>query len=337
MKAFLRRKIPSLVAALSLLCAAASAAPADFTFVVFPDTQYMVSSDLRHDRDVPMWKSMCEWVVANRGAQNIRAVLSVGDVTDHADPAEFGVASAGYRLLEAAGIPCVPIVGNHDYDLGPGNGTGYGARNRKVNAFDAAFGPARFTGKSWYGGSLDDSDANYYVTIEAEGSRFLVVALELFARPRAVEWAAQVIDDHPGADVIILTHGYMQPNGTLIKRWQSGGPGIYGLEDGCDGEELWDRLVRRKPRTIAVICGHRSGPPHVAHRTDTGDRGNAVHGVLFDYQGANRGDGWVGLLRFRPSLRTIEVSSYRTYAPSGLGGDPEAPAVTLPWAAGTVP
>jgi hypothetical protein len=307
--------------------ASRATAQKDFTFVIFPDTQYMVEFEAITDV-VPMWTSMCQWVVKNRKAQNIQAVLSVGDVTDDAVSAQFEVASEGFRLMETAGIPCVPIVGNHEYDLARGMVGGSGARDRRVTGFDSVFGPSRFEGKSYYGGSLNGSHANYYITLSVGKSKFLIVALEFFPRQEAVAWASRVIDAYPDAETIILTHAYLHSDGTRIGKY---GPEGYGLNDDCSGEDLWDRLIRRKPNILAVVSGHIGAAPHATYRSDTGDGGNTVHAIKVNYQRSNWGDGWVGLLKFRPSLGTIEMSSYRTWAPSGLGYDPDAPMYSLPW------
>ncbi len=199
-----------------------ASAQRDFTLVVFPDLQYMVANDvLLRGRGVTMWRSMFEWVVKNRKAENIRAVLSVGDVTDHATSVEFKVASEGFGQIEAAGIPCVPIVGNHDYDTTGGGQVrrlGDGARDRRVTGFDSVFGQSRFEGKSWYGGNLNGSHANYYVTLNVDRWKFLIVALEFYPRHEAVAWASRVIDAHPDAETIILTHGYLNPDGTRVQQ-----------------------------------------------------------------------------------------------------------------------
>ena len=121
----------------------------DFSIIVFPDTQYLVSGR------VGSWDSMCAWVVANGRTLNTKAVLSVGDVTDTGSVKDFKVAAEGFAKIERSGIPCIPIVGNHDYDSVPGA--------RSVKHFDAVFGPDYFKGNPNYGGNLDGSNANYWV------------------------------------------------------------------------------------------------------------------------------------------------------------------------------
>jgi len=159
------------------------------------------------------------------------------------------------------------------------------------------------------------------VRLSVDGYNVLIVVLEYLPRSEAVSWASGIVDANPDADTIILTHHYLNPDGTRC----------YGLGDGRSGEDLWNDLIKRKPNIIAVICGHKSVPPYTAHRTDPGDAGNVIHQILIDYQYNRAGDGWIGLLKFRPSRGTMEMSSYRTYAPSGLGYDPNAPTYSLPW------
>jgi hypothetical protein len=298
------------------------AADQDFTMVLFPDTQFMV----KYQPDV--WFSMCQWVVDNKMPQNIQAVLSLGDITDGATEKEFIRASDGFALLEKAGIPFAPIIASHDYD----SAQMYG---RKDTQFNKYFGPNRFTDKPWYGSNLEGSDANYYLELTVGSTRFIILALEFYPRKKAMLWASGIIDANSDAEVILLTHGYLNPDGTRTKADDRYGPSFFALsgeENTNSGEDLWNNLVKKKQNVLAVICGHQPDPPHTAHRSDTGDNGNIIHQIFADYQSAaNFGDGWIGVLTFHPSVGTVDVSYFRTYAPSGLGYDSDSPKYTLKW------
>ncbi len=237
----------------------------DLTFVIFPDAQLMVQLDAQLSDPHSMWKSVCRWVIDNCRAQNIRAVLGVGDVTNRGTPEEFQAASAGFAAVETAGVPSVPI-GNHDCE--PGGG--YDSRTRRTANFDAVFGANRFDGKPWYGGNLNGSNANYYIDLNVDGSRFLLSALEVCPRPEAVAWALGVIDAHPDSLVIVLTHAYLKVGGARIGKWDASGPMVFGNDGDATGQDLWDQLIKRRSNILAVIRGHVEYSPYTAHSLGLG-------------------------------------------------------------------
>ncbi len=309
------RRLPALLALLLLPLGAQNAqagfgAGQDFSLALFPDTESYMDAGNRQT-----WLSQCEWVASNRDTQRIAAVLGLGDVTKRGRQDEFEIAAEGFGILDGAGIPALPIIGNHDYARLPGMGRRGTAR---YDAFVASLG---LEGKPWFGGSFGGS-SNYFATFDLGGMRLLVLALELYPRIEAADWAAAVIDAHPDREVIILTHAYLDCNGERIDRLGISGPRAYGYRtaaEGLSGEELWTRLVSVKPNIRAVICGHWH-PGTSAYRAERGIHGNLVHQLFINYQEApHGGDGWIGLLRFAPAAGTVEFSAYRTWEPSGLG------------------
>jgi len=300
---------------ISILFFPAPSAADGFSIVVFPDTQYLVSGR------VGSWNAMCDWVVANRETLNTKAVLSVGDVTDTGSEKDFKVAAEGFAKIEQAGIPCVPIVGNHDYDSV--------VCDRTVTHFDAIFGPEYFKGNPIYGGNLEGSNANYWIRLEVQKRKFLVVCLELFPRPSSVEWASSVIDSWPDSEVIVLTHGYLNPDGQRTGRSDRYGPDSYALTDSSSGEDLWNSLIRGKPNIRAVICGHQLNGPNLAVSQGTGDAGNVVQQIFINYQYAI--GAWVGIIAFHDIPGSVDLSVYNTDPESGKGFDVRYPKRKLEW------
>jgi hypothetical protein len=292
---------------------------ADFTFVVFPDSQYMVR---RHPE---IWNSMCRWVVDHRLELNIQAVLTVGDITDSASEREFATAAAGFDLVDAAGIPYLPIMGNHDYD--------WFVLGRSSVRFDRYFGPARLAGRTWYGGAHPAGGGNHFLKLAVGTRRFLIVGLELYPRPEMVDWAAALIDAHPDHEVIVLTHAYLAPGGRRVSHEALTGPRFFWLPSAdASGQDLWEKLVRPRRNIRLVLGGHFGRTPGLAYRSDAGEHGDPVHQLMIDFQSRpNGGDGWIGLLTFRPEPGRIELICYRTWKPSGLGPDPAQPAIELAW------
>ena len=85
--------------------------------------------------------------------------------------------------------------------------------------------------------------------------------------------------------------------------------------DGNDGEELWQKLIRKHRNVMIVISGHvRTGGPTGSYLASEGDYGNIVHQMMTCYQKLPRGGlGYMRTLEFLPDGKTVQV---RTFSPS---------------------
>jgi len=283
----------------------------DFTVVVLPDTQYY--TDEIRGATMRMFTAQTQWVADNKTRENIRAVIGLGDIVDNGDAsAEWQKADSAYRILDRAAVPYAPVLGNHDYD------TNLNAGNRAARNYNTYFGPSRFLGYSWYGGGYPaGSNENFYITFTAGTRSYLVIALEYYPRTNAVQWAQRVVDGNPDKEVIITTHSYLDDDGRRIVKGGRHGPQSDGLasDNDNDAEELWAKFVKKNKNIILVVSGHVcQGISIMARRSDEGDNGNLVHQLLADYQWLpNGGNGYMRIMKFRPSKRIIEVRTYSPY------------------------
>ena len=126
--------------------------------------------------------------------------------------------------------------------------------------------PPRATPRS--GGAYEPGKVdNIFSTFSAGGHRWLVLTLELWARPEVVSWARTVVEEHPQHNVIIQTHSYLNGDGSI-----AGDNGGYGS---TSPRYLWDNLVSQYPNVKMVFSGHVGV---AATRTDTGRP--RQHGLL---------------------------------------------------------
>ena len=170
----------------------------DASFIILPDMQ---------NEPQQVVDAMCDWILENKTDKNIQAVITVGDLTNNALGAEFQRVKTCMNRLNNVDLVNLPIVGNHDYQNASPS-------TRTTTVFDQYFGPSYFTGKTWYAGNYNNSNANYYVKFDSGTRHFLVLALEIYPRPAVVTWASGIIDQNPDHEVIITTHAYLNPDGT---------------------------------------------------------------------------------------------------------------------------
>ncbi|QDT70860.1 family 16 glycoside hydrolase [Lacipirellula limnantheis] len=284
------------------------AEPGSFMIVALPDTQvYAMHPKWNHH-----FHNQTQWIVDNAERLNIKYVLHEGDITNNNVPEQWEVARAAMGRLDGK-VPYALAPGNHDY--GP-NGSSTD-RSTMLNDYFSAEELAKFPG---FGGAMAAGKLeNSYHTFEANGKKYLILALEWGPRDEAVAWADKIVSEHPDHQAILLTHAYMYYDDTRYD-WKERGeeqtwnPHAYGqakLPGGVnDGQELWDKLVKKHPGFIMTLNGHvlEDG----AGRTSTkGDAGNMVHQMLANYQNrAEGGEGYMRLIEFSPDGKTIRVRSY---------------------------
>lgn len=261
---------------------------APFTVVVLPDTQYYSESYPQ------IFANQTQWILDNTVARNIVYVMHLGDIVNQSGViAQWDNANAALSLLDAdPNLPYGLNVGNHDQEPccsgAPGGTTNY----------NTYFPYTRYLGVvPWYGGNLGTKNDNNFCTFSGGGMDFLCVNIEFdtSANPAVIDWADQVIKDHPGHRAIGVTH------------WMcgTGNPASFSTQ----GAAIYNTL-RENPNLFMLYGGHIAGE---GRRQDTYD-GRTVYTLLADYQSrANGGNGWLRLMEFRPAENKIVVSTYSTW------------------------
>ncbi|MGN9777078.1 metallophosphoesterase [Micromonospora sp. H33] len=237
-----------------------------FAFAVVPDTQEEVLS--AGDR---RFRQRSDWLVANRSALDLRFATHIGDVVnfDTSDHVQYARARDALRPLETAGVPYSLAVGNHDGQVYGPDGKRRrpaGPLLRDTTVFNRYFTADRFGAVrgQFEAGKVD----NAYATYPAGGVQWLVLTLEPWPRPEAVAWARDVVAAHPRHNVVVVTHHYLEADGTI------GRSAGYGS---TSPRHLFDNLISRYPNIRLVFSGHTGT---AAHRVDTGAHGNRIHSFL---------------------------------------------------------
>jgi 3',5'-cyclic AMP phosphodiesterase CpdA len=292
--------------------------PPPATIIVLPDTQYYSAAY------PDVYLQQTRWIVDQKRALHIEAVLHVGDLVDGFDDAEqWSSAGAAMRVLDGV-VPYVIVPGNHDTDA---------SRETPINTY---FGPDSLP---WLGGTMTAGRIeNNYALIAIGAQRWLVVGIEFGPRDSVVAWADSVLKAYPSLPAILVTHAYLYRDGSRydinVSRvsQQYFIPQDYGYtasEGINDGEMMWQRLVLPNPNVRMVFSGHDSA---AARLTSARPDGSLVHQMLSDYQwygGVYFGYGYLRIVRLDYAQRTISVETYSPYLREHLTDD--ANQFTLEW------
>ncbi|WP_411698746.1 LamG-like jellyroll fold domain-containing protein [Conyzicola sp.] len=269
-----------------------------FTLAVIPDTQFY--SRYSADQFMPRYGSdpfavQTDWLAENADALNIPFAAHLGDVVDQVgQAAEWEAADGAMQTLDDAKLPYSILPGNHDVRNSDDNldDTGYDLADEP---FLDWFGPDRAAGVATYEGS-DPTGLSQYHVFEAEGQRYLVLALTWRASDATIAWADSVIKANPTLPVILTTHQIIdiEPDGVTPKETE------YGLE-------LWDKLIRGNDQIFLTLNGHFHGQSLL---TKTNDFGHTVSEVVIDLQMAYEGgNGYLGLFEFDLTNGGIHVQT----------------------------
>lgn len=268
-----------------------------FTIVALPDTQYY---SLHYPE---IFRAQTEWIAENAEELNVLCVIHEGDITDENSEPEWLVADEAMSILDEA-VPYCMTIGNHDM------GEGGHAQDRNTDLFNRYFPPSRFEQEPWYGDRFAATQSeNTYYLFNPANMKLMVLCLEFGPRDEVLDWANHVVSEHRDYRVVVVTHCYMNYDDTRVDAQDEYNPHTYPC-DGNDGEQKWEKFVRKHDNIFLVLSGHVPGDG-LGRLTSYGNHGNKVHQVVANYQmHPNGGDGWLRIMKFIPGKDKILVRSY---------------------------
>lgn len=308
-----------------LLCIAGAAAavvragdhlpvPGSWTLVHIPDTQYYS----KYPQYAPDMVAQAAWIAENANRWNMRMAVHVGDLVENNTESQWDLARTTYDQLNGH-VPYALCTGNHDCGS---NGSGQSRASQFVRADRFGAGSPyvsqnTFKGHYKHASDAEGNSANSWHTFTVGRQDYLVLTCEWGPRDAVVAWMDNMIAARPWHRVIVVVHAYLDNRGRRYD-WSASrdslNPHAYGIARSTggvnDGEELWTRVLRKHENVFLVCCGHSLKRSFL---TSIGDRGNAVHQMLYNTQDfTNAGDGWLRLLEFYPDNRTVKARTYST-------------------------
>lgn len=272
-----------------------------FTLIVLPDTQFYTD---QYQNNLDMFAGQIRWTLEQKDASNVVFVLHEGDCTQQNTLQDWLNFKRYMRLLDGV-LPYAVAVGNHD---------GLGTPLENTALFNQCFPVSSYQDLPTFGGVFEPGKMdNCYHLFSAGGVDWLVLTIEFGPRDSVLEWANQVVADHPDRRVILDTHTHVYSDDTLhgsspTHFWT---PTSYGRTN--NGPEVWDKFLKRHANISFVFNGHILNDG-AGRLVGVGDHGNKVYQMLANYQTLpNGGNGWLRVVQFIPEQDKFTV---RTYSPA---------------------
>lgn len=264
------------------------------SLIVVPDTQLLAFADPDH------LVTLANWITTNAASLKIAAVLHTGDQVDTmGDATEWNNAEVLFDMLDAANVPYLMAIGNHDYDDWV---------TFPKTIWNTRYPQSRYTSKSWWSGGFYEAghSENAYLII----GNYLIISLEFGANDAVLAWAKTIIDANPSKRVWVITHSYEYSDGSLVTTGDNWNPHTYydPVFISCnDGQEMWTKLIKLCPNIQWVQSAHDIGGVPAARHEANGDGGNKVENVFDNFQGVSDD---LRIIKFYKGGNYISVSTY---------------------------
>ncbi len=258
-----------------------------YSFAVVGDTQ--IIAEYHPDKLACIY----DWIVDNAQEKNIKFVFGLGDITNSNTSAEWSVAKKNIAKLDGV-LPYSLCRGNHD----------------SSGSFNNAFMTTPY--KDLIGGQLGKALENTWQELIVGETKYLIMTLDYGASDAVLNWAGEVIAEHPEHNVIITTHAYLFRDGTTLDQGDVCPPATTGGSN--NGDHMWTKLISKYENIKLVLSGHDPCDKVVVTQTK-GDHGNIVTQMLVDPQGVDSAQGATGLvamLYFSEDGKDVSVEYYST-------------------------
>lgn len=279
--------------------------------VLLPDTQTYA------EKYPEVLDSQISWIARN--ATQISFVLQQGDLTQNNNDKEWKVIENAFKKLNGV-VPYVLAAGNHDM----GSADGKFADVRNSTLFNTYFPFSIMSSLPGFAGvAEEDKMDNAYYRVGRKNVKWLIITLEFGPRNSILNWADGIIEKHPDHLVIVNTHSYMYSDSTRQGPGDSWRPQAYGVgkdkgdSSVNDGEQIWEKLVRKHPNVFFVFSGHVLNTG-VGTLVSINDAGQFVYQMLANYQegvkgSVKGGNGWLRIIDMDYKKKTISVSTYSPF------------------------
>ena len=276
-----------------------------YSFAVVGDTQTVTNHNPAKLKDI------YQWIINNKTSKNIQYVIGLGDITEYGEDEthkNYNEEKANSQWT-AAKEAITMMDGVLPYSLIRGAG------HDGVEFFNKYFADHNGYTENITGYYKEGRVENVYHTFKIGNVDYMIICLDFGAKDDVLEWANGIVASYPKHRVIVTTHGYMEKDGSLLETGEPYCPSqSYYDPENNDGDDIWDKFVRKHANIFMVMCGHMSANDVIVSK-QMGDHGNEVTQLLIDPQSmdsSNSPKGMVAMLYFSEDGEDVQVEYYST-------------------------
>lgn len=248
----------------------------------------------------------------------INMVLQQGDLTQNNNDKEWQIIKNAFSKLDNK-VPYVLAAGNHDMGSAPGKF----ADVRNTTLYNQYFPYSHMSTLPGFGGAFENKLENAYYLFQTGKLKWLIITLEFGPRESAIQWAKKIVEQYPDRAVVINTHSYMYSDSTRQGGNDSWRPQVYGVGKDTgeasvhDGEQLWEKLVKKYKNIRWVFSGHVLNTG-VGTLISINEAGFPVYQMLANYQegvkgSVKGGNGWLRIMQMDFRNKMVTIKTYSPY------------------------
>ncbi len=273
------------------------------TIAVLPDTEYYAW------KYPELFYAQTGWIAEEALRRNIVYTVHLGDITQHNNHEQWTVARKSFAMLDGK-VPYALVPGNDDYDNLENDDW---EKLRQSSNIHRYFNPKVISKWKTFGGFYQkDRLENTYHLFRMHDRDWMILCLEMGPRDKIIHWANKILKEKKNHRTIVVTHAYLFRNNKRYDH-RNGKERASPHPWGNDGEELWQKLIKKHANIMIVMSGHVA-TGGIGYRKDLGDHGNVVHQMMCDYQKKKMGGlAYMRLLEFLPDGKTVQVRTYSPY------------------------
>ena len=298
----------------------------DYTFAVIPDPQMVVTYHNHFGNDTGALDTTRDFLNSYSDLMKIEMTMCVGDLSnmqtntsDEQKVREWSYVSKIFKGLDT-NVKHIVTPGNHDYDYT------VCSKDHTLGYFNQYFPVRNYNTKSYWGGAYDPTQTqnSYYLT-EVAGVKYLYMTLDFGVEDEVLDWANQIADNYPDRRIVLLTHNYLNPFGTITNENDSSCATSYGWSSNPDitinnAIDVYNKFVKKHKNMFMTFSGHLTTDDIIYHES-IGDNGNIIMDFLLNAQGLFLNDGLeslLGLFTFDEKEQKIYQDYYSTYSCKSL-------------------
>lgn len=274
-----------------------------FTIVVIPDSQKYSE----HEHMIKFFDMQIDWIIRNKKRLNIKFVTHVGDMVQN-DTIEEEFIRAYKSISKLDGIvPYGISAGNHDMHIG-GKATffkKYYNIHKQKNLI-----------------SCFNNSKNSAFTFSYYDDEYMIMHIEFAPTDEVLDWANDIIKNHPRHRVILTNHGFLTPEEdkgitTRYSRLSTCDNSLHFEGDNA-GIDIYNKLILPYDNIFIVLSGH-----YYSQRTMKIIANRTIYAIQSDYnlEKPYGGNAWMRVMQFVKTDSTINIHTYSPFFDKFKEGD----------------